>query len=346
VRAIPVEVDDVTPAWLSEVLDLDVVGVEVCDRHSGTTGRARMVATDESGSEHPLFVKLAPFDERQRRFVDAVGLGIAEARFYRDLAREVPVRIPRVFHADLDDAGHYVMVLEDLVASGCAFPAPDDEDVVTTMSSLVDEFAKLHARYWEAPSLTDALGWLGNGARQAFGGGGRYIGRALDAFGAEMPPAFARLATLYVEHTPAIAQLYARGPQTLVHGDPHFGNLFVDEGRAGFFDWAMTMRRSAMWDVAYVLCNSVPTEVRRRHEVAWLEQYRVALASFGVDVDASQLWEQYRLFAIYSWSSATSTAAMGSRWQAVDIGRGGMARATAAIDDLESIDLLESLLPR
>jgi hypothetical protein len=99
-----------------------------------------------------------------------------------------------------------------------------------------------------------------------------------------------------------------------------------------------------MWDVAYVLCNSVPTEVRRRHEVAWLEQYRVALASFGVDVDASQLWEQYRLFAIYSWSSATSTAAMGSRWQAVDIGRGGMARATVAIDDLESIDLLESLL--
>jgi hypothetical protein len=35
---------------------------------------------------------------------------------------------------------------------------------------------------------------------------------------------------------------------------------------------------------------------------------------------------------------------MGSRWQAVDIGRGGMARATTAVEDLETVPLLESLL--
>jgi hypothetical protein len=35
---------------------------------------------------------------------------------------------------------------------------------------------------------------------------------------------------------------------------------------------------------------------------------------------------------------------MGSRWQAIDVGRGGMARATAAVEDLESVPLLESLL--
>jgi hypothetical protein len=50
------------------------------------------------------------------------------------------------------------------------------------------------------------------------------------------------------------------------------------------------------------------------------------------------------LLVAYAWSSATSTAAMGDRWQAIDVGRGGMARATASIEDLETVALLESLL--
>ncbi|MDQ1519614.1 MAG: hypothetical protein QOI55_687 [Actinomycetota bacterium] len=343
-HAIPVELDDVTPAWLAAVLARDVGDVQVVDLHSGTTGRARIVVTDAGGATEPLFVKLAPFDERQRRFVDAVGLGVAEARFYRDLAPQVPVRVPRVLYASFDDDGHYAMVLEDLVATGCRLPSPHDDDVVEVTNSLVDELALLHASYWEDPSLTGEHAWLGDGARQAFGGGGSYIARALDRFGPEMSPGFRRLAGLYVENTPAIARIYTTGSPTLVHGDPHFGNLFVDSGRTGFFDWAMTMRRAGMWDVAYVLCNSIPTDVRRANEHEWLRRYREGLARGGVHLDAATIWEQYRLFAVYSWSSATSTAGVGSRWQTEEVGRGGMARATAAVDDLDSIALLESLL--
>ena len=39
---IPVDVDELTPAWFSEVLDADVKSVEVIDSHSGTTGRAKV----------------------------------------------------------------------------------------------------------------------------------------------------------------------------------------------------------------------------------------------------------------------------------------------------------------
>lgn len=66
-------------------------------------------------------MKLAPFDERQREFVTAAGMGVAEARFYRDLAQEVPVRVPRPYLAQTD-GDRYVMVLEDLEAVGCRFP--------------------------------------------------------------------------------------------------------------------------------------------------------------------------------------------------------------------------------
>ena len=94
--------EELTPAWVGAALDAPVRAVEVLDAHSGTTGRVRLGVTydgDAAGRPASVFVKLAPFDERQRRFVDAVGLGVAEARFYRDVggahAGASPARLAR-----------------------------------------------------------------------------------------------------------------------------------------------------------------------------------------------------------------------------------------------------------
>lgn len=159
-----------------------------------------------------------------------------------------------------------------------------------------------------------------------------------------MPPAFRRIGELYVAETPRIAELYDVGPHTLAHGDPHLGNLFVDRGRPGFYDWGMVMRRAGMWDVAYVLCNGLPPPLRRANEREWLDRYRAALARESVELDAEVAWEQYRLFAVYAWSSATTTAGVGGRWQPEAYGRAGMEAATQAVDDLDSVALLESFL--
>jgi len=344
---IPVAVDDVTPEWLSRVLGLDIVATEVLDQHSGTTGRARLALTYGSGVDGDcppsLFVKLPPFNEKQRRFVAHTGLGTAEARFYRDVAADVPLRVPAVFYAELDDDG-YIMLLEDLEASGCRFPRPGDDDAVAVVDSIVDELAGLHARYWEHPALERELGWTSQGMRIAFGIGGRFMRNALDQFANDMPPAYRRLGELYVAHTPAIAELWAAPPHTLAHGDPHLGNLFVDGNRAGFFDWGMIMCKAGMWDVAYVICNSVPTEIRRANERTWLSRYRAQLAEHGIALAADAAWEQYRLYAVYSWNSAVSTAAMGSRWQPEARAHAAMLRTTTAIEDLDSVGLLEEKL--
>jgi hypothetical protein len=343
----PLDVADLTPAWLSGALDRPVRQCHVLDAHSGTTGRVRVGLAYESDADAgpaSVFVKLAPFDERQRRFVDAVGLGVAEARFYRDVAHDVPVRVPRVLHAAVA-GGRYVMVLEDLVASRARFPTPDDADLAELTGRIVDELAGLHARYWAAPVLVDGpLAFVRDGLRLAFGGGGPFIARALEQFAADMPGAFTRVGELYVARTPEIAALFDLEPRTLAHGDPHLGNLFVDRGRPGFFDWGMVMARAGMWDVAYVLCGSVPTGLRRAHEQEWLARYRAGLAAGGVTLDEADAWEQYRLFSVYAWASATSTAGVGERWQSAAVGRGGMARATAAVEDLDAVAYLEERL--
>lgn len=127
---IPDRPEALTPAWLSEAFGpslpgVDVDAVEVVERHSGTTGRARLRLRHASGSVGPetVFVKLAPFDEAQRGLVAATDMGRREARFYAALGAETPVRVPRCYvSAYGDEPTDCICVLEDLDASGCAFP--------------------------------------------------------------------------------------------------------------------------------------------------------------------------------------------------------------------------------
>ena len=345
---LPLDVDDLTAPWFSEVLGQEVVSADVLDRHSGTTGRAHVALSGDADVPATVFVKLAPFDERQRQFVKSVGMGVAEARFYRDLAAEVPVRVPGVWFADYDRE-RYAMVLEDLVASGCRFPHPLDGDIAFRARDIVEWMAALHGQYWESERF-DAdgdLAWLAKRGTGGDGGGSTFIRMAVDSLGDWLGPPFHRIAEIYLSRADDIAVLWNSGPRTLVHGDPHLGNLFVDEragSRTGFLDWAMVGRSPGLRDVAYVLCNSIPQAVREHDERDLIEHYCELLGATGVMLAPDAAWDQYRLFAVYSWVSATATAGMGSKWQPLHIGLDATKRATDACERLGSVDLLESLL--
>ncbi len=346
--AFPVETDELSPQWFSSVLGRDVTEATVADRSSGTTGRARVALRGEPQLPETVFVKLAPFDEWQRSLVDKTGMGVAEARFYRDLATDVPVRVPGVWFADTD-GDRYVMVLEDLVSSGCTFPSPHDADIEGRAGDIVDRLAALHARFWESDRFEPGgdLDWLATRASKRGGGGRTFIERAVQALGDTMDESFHRIADIYLTHTEDIVRLWTAGAGTLVHGDPHLGNLFVDVeagGCTGFLDWAVLCKAPGMRDVAYVLCNSIPTEAREAHERGLVERYCDLLAAAGIELDLAEAWDQYRLFAVYSWVSATATAGMGSKWQSLDIGVSATKRTTAACAHIDSAGLLESLL--
>lgn len=359
--SIPLEVGDLTPAWLTGALrsqspDVEVRAVEVLDAHSGTTGRVKLQVHYERGGEElpeTVFCKIAPFDARQRAFLRQVGIGVMEARFYASIASTVPVRLPRPWYAAIDDEGGFVMALEDLDAAGCSYPRPSDPDVEERAASTVEELAALHAIHWEDERFATDLEWVPERAGFGVGGGkgpdaaaaaGRFITFALDQFADEMPPAFDALGRLYAERTADVLDLWDEGERTLIHGDPHSGNLFTDKGRTGFFDWAMISRSPGMRDVAYYCCNSLPREARRSIEGDLLQTYRSTLGKHGIGLDPPLAEQQYRLFAVFSWVSATSTAAVGDRWQPAGRAMGAMQRATSAIDDLDSLGLLKELL--
>ncbi len=349
-RVIPVAVDDVTPEWLSQVLGLDVVATDVLDQHSGTTGRARLALTYGSGGDGEcppsLFVKLPPFDERQRavRRADRARHGRGPL-LPRRRRRRPDARAGRALRR-ARRRRRYVMLLEDLEASGCRFPRPGDDDVVAVVDSIVTELAALHAEYWEHPALGRELSWVSEGMRIAFGSGGRFMQKALDQFANDMPPAYRRLGELYVAHTRRRSRSSGpRPPHTLAHGDPHMGNLFVDGTRAGFFDWGMVMRKAGMWDVAYVICNSVPTEIRRANE----HRLDRRLPSTCSRRTGSRSPPTTRGSSTGSTRCTRGTPrCRPRRWAAAGNPKpaphAAMLRTTTAIEDLDSIGLLEEML--
>ena len=123
VRALPVQVSELTPAWLSGVLDLDVVDVTVLDHASATNQRLRLGLSYPPAVEGPasLFVKLASQDAAHREMIGASTMGEREARFYVDVAPAVDLRVPRAYFAASADDGSFALLLEDLAAGGCAF---------------------------------------------------------------------------------------------------------------------------------------------------------------------------------------------------------------------------------
>ena len=349
--SIPDRPEAITPAWLSGVLEKSLPGVEVVrtrvvDRHSGTTGRARLAVDYASGSTGPatVFVKLPPFDDVQRRLVAFTDMGRREARFYEAIAAETPVRVPRSwFAARGDGPTDYIMVLEDLEASGCTFPKSVDDHAREYGGQVIEALARLHAHFWQDGRFESELGWVPRAMRGALGA--KLIEQAREKFSGDLPPVFAELCRLYADHHERVCDLWDEGESTLIHGDIHAGNQFVDAGRVGFYDWAVISRSPGIRDVGIYLCNSCPTDLRRAEQEGWLRSYRQGLVDAGVDAPALEsLWRRYRRAVLYGWVAATTTAAMGDRWQPSEVGMSAMRRATQACADLETVEAFREAL--
>ena len=321
---------------------IEVAGVTVLDQHSGTTGRARLALEYAAGPTGPetVFVKLPPFVEEQRQLVARTDMGRKEARFYASLASEAPVRVPRpYFAAHGDQPTEYIMLLEDLEASGCSFPKDVDAYSREYGAEVIGELASLHAHFWEDARFDGALSWVPPARRGAMGA--RFIGMAREQFADEFPPVFRELCLLYEEHHEAICDLWDEGPHTLVHGDIHSGNQFLDGRRVGFYDWAVISRSPGVRDLGIFLCNSCAAETRRAEGEGWVRSYHRRLVEAGIDAPGfDDLWLRFRRAVLYGWIAATATAAVGDRWQPIKVGMAAMRRSTEACADLETLESL------
>jgi aminoglycoside phosphotransferase (APT) family kinase protein len=256
-----------------------------------------------------------------------------EARFYRDLAPRLDIRLPRVPYVAIDsETEAAIIVMEDIVAGGGLFMNPHRTFPVERVRDSVSQLGRLHGATWGiAPGDIEWLserspvsGMHSAETLQALLDDGR-----ADGFAAELRSG-ANLA--------AAIEIQASRPTTCVlHGDTHTGNLYLDaDDRACFFDWEVVQSGNWSQDVAYHLATVLSIDDRRAHEQELVGVYLDELAARGGPrIDADEGFEHYRRSFAYGYLLWVITQIRGR-----DEVLAHMPRLAAAIGDHDMYRLL------
>jgi hypothetical protein len=324
-----------------------VADVEVIDRHELTNAHALLrvrYAADatETGAPETMFCKLAPTDER-RPAILATGMGEREARFYDSLAEAVPMRVLTVHAARQDDrTGLFVLLLEDLGASGCLVPDGTWGISADAAAVALEELAAFHARYFEPARRSAEVPWvpiLGPGSRY----GADMLRYGIDHHRDRLTDAFVAVAEAYIADQAALHALWHEGPATVIHGDPHLGNLFLDGPRVGFLDWGIINVNTPLRDVSYFMTMAMQPEQRREAERDLLRTYLQALTGAGgPDISFAEAWQAHRIHAAYTVPASCQVVTFPEN---ASPGRRVFAdaflhRAQACLDDLDAVGAL------
>lgn len=343
-RSFPRRVADLGPEVLSKVMGRTVGSVTVLEGEAGTSSRARLAL---SGRDVPetVFVKLSAATAATRMLGELARLGETEARFYAALAPQLGAGIPRSYGAAFDPlTGRYVVVLEDMTTAPCQFPDTLNPLDADQMASLMEVLAGLHGSFWgrlpEKPGGGGAFGWLAAPSQDP----ANLLTPALMKMSARK---LADRTDVPIEAGRYLWENYQRateivdaGSHTVLHGDSHPGNTYFRDGRAGLLDWQVVRRGHPSRDLTYTLVLGLPVDQRRATERDLLDVYRGALAAAGgPELDRDELWTRYRQAVTYAYVSPLTTAGLGGM-QTEGIALEGLARAVAAVQDLETVAAL------
>lgn len=349
---VPSQLADITPAWLATALgkpEGSIRGITVLDSHSGTAARARLgVAADDDSIPDRLFVKLPPSDYPQHVLLDLFGLGEKEVLAYRALGEDPPVRIPRCHAAESDPRrSRFALVLEDLTATA-RFRTVVDTVSRAEAEAVVDAMAALHSAFWNSDRFAGDLAPLAHRPAVETHLGTmirRLLLRNIKGHTADMiPNAVARACRIFYLRSAEMDTFWASLPQTLLHGDPHLGNLFFEDDGPGFLDWQIASAGAGIRDVAYFLTASVDPALLRTIERALVQRYVDRLAAAGIAVDGARWWTLYRAAATDWFLAAVCTAEAGARMQPLEVSREGVRRAVEAVEAHDSFGVLTALV--
>jgi len=338
VRSLPRTIGDLDAKALSQIMGRTVTSVVVIEGDAGTSSRARLALTGD-GVPASVFVKLAAETTTTRLIGELGRLADTETRFYNQLAPEL-TGLPKAYGSALDPlTGRFVLVLEDLAADNCEFPDTLHPLDRGQAGAIVELLARLHATFWGRPP-----GWLHTASADS---ASLLTGPLLKTSArriAERSNIPVEAGRFIDDNYRAVARLIDTPPHTVMHGDAHPGNIYFRNGEAGLLDWQAVRRGHPGRELAYTMITSMTTADRQACEREVLDDYRRALAAAGgPELDRDELWDRYRQGALYPYVATSIVLGMGGM-QSEAITVEGLRRAIAALEDLDTVSLLEKSL--
>jgi hypothetical protein len=356
---VPISGAHLTPAWLTAVLCRGTPGAEVVSfaTSNGSSGTSTRVAIRveynaagiEAGLPQALFAKTTTAFS-QRILLGGGKMIDGETRFFQDFRPHVDLEAPIGYWGASDPASwRSIALMEDVAATRAAvFSEPTAPIARDQMEDLVRNLARLHRTFWEHPATTALhtpaymlnayLGAIDMRKRCEVG-----LVRAREVVPATLHGQADRL-WAGVERAIAIATTDM--PATLLHGDPHIGQTYrTGAGRMGHVDWQVVMRGGWAHDFGYAVNSGCEPEDRRAWDRDLLRAYLDELGPVGgAAPDLDEAWLRYRqqsMFAYAAWAFTIGRAVYQPRMQSDETCLTLLRRITTAIDDLDSLRVLE-----
>jgi Phosphotransferase enzyme family len=356
--AIPHRLEDICASWLTAALRahgvLEQAAVTACAIEPigaglGFLGQlARLRPTydrPEPGAPASLVAKLPTVDPGGREICRLFQFYPREIAFYRELAREVELRVPRCYASAMDEgADEYAILLEDLGAlrlgddvAGCS--AADAEATVGAV-------ARLHGAWWQSPQL-EKLDWMPNAdapvhqfAEPAYAA---CLAPFLQLFGDRLSRRMRAIAEAMQTHVLDLLNATAAPPRTIVHGDFRLDNLFFGPTAPAVIDWQIACRGRGIFDVAYFLSGSLDSTRRRAEEIRLVRLWHDIAASgrqpaYSFD-DAFTDYRRSVLYCNVYTVIATSSLDPGNQ-RGMALFNAWLERRVTAIEELDAGDLM------
>ena len=277
-NTIPAGPGDVTPSWLTAVLDRDVdsarwerVGE---DRgFTGLVGKVTLTYADVAADEPASLIVKLPMAEGEsvstyratqqrdpalaRRYYERAAL---EASFYREI-RDAPA--PRLYYSAVDDARQrVVLLLEDLTPG-----RPGDALLGCSIDEVALVLERMSAVHALSPPERFPVWGHGLAARQE-----RYdrsVDAFLERFGDRFPAEIRTLAERLRSRLAAVVAPLAERSHNLIHADLHLDNVIFDappSNRVVVIDWQTVCLGHPALDFVNFVYSSLTVEDRRAAE--------------------------------------------------------------------------------
>jgi Ecdysteroid kinase-like family len=347
----PHQPEDLTAEWLGAQVgapvtdfELEQIGIGV-----GLLGRLYRITLTGEGAPATVVAKFPTLDEGARTNVASpLGFYSNEVNFYRDAAPHTPIATPRVYSASFDaDSGDFVLLLEDIADRRCA-----DQTVgcdATDAETAIEALARMHAHWWDsdfAPipwvkSYVDApypqvIAALFKNAWPT----------ATELLAEHMAPSIREFGERFPDLVDWFLAAASRPPVTLCHGDYRLDNLFfaAADGHAAVtvVDWQICFRGNAGYDLGYFVSQSLATETRRACQADLLDSYHAALAAAGIEVDRTEIEDQFARTVAYCFIYPITAAGQieVTNERHLQLLKSLFDRSVAAIEDVDALSLL------
>jgi hypothetical protein len=308
----------VDATWLNDVLHRNgalqraqVTGVSAADLGKGVGLMGEVVRLSitydaaEPGAPASLIAKFPTADPTNLGVARSLFFYPREVAFYAQLSQHSPIRTPRLFHAELDMSDHgFVLLLEDL-----RHATPGDQVAGLTPAqteAAITAAGRLHGAWWgkvDSGGMEALFDFTNPDYCAAVQAGYQgFLGPALRNFADDYSDYTRRTAERLAPVAARVVKDLSSGHRTFVHGDFRADNLMFapDLGEDGVaaVDWQISGRGGGLYDVAYLICNSVPTTYRQQAEQQLLRRYHDTLSRMGVQgYGFDDCWQAYR-FAV------------------------------------------------